>query len=146
MNIYLKTKIDLSFSEVFKAFDQNLFRALKPPLINLEVLRFDGCEKGDEVHLQIKFGPLKQKWVSLITENANEVNESYFIDEGDKLPPPLKQWKHKHRVIKETHNTCYIVDDIYFSTNNVLLDILIYPAMYIQFWLRKPAYKKYFNS
>lgn len=145
MRILIKTPISKNFDEVFKGFDLNLFKALKPPLLKLDVPRFDGCKKGDEVHLKIGFGPISQDWVSHISEHQDSENEHYFIDIGHVLPPPLKSWKHKHRVIKVTDETCIIHDDIEFSSGNKIIDLCLYMPMYFQFWLRKPAYKKFFK-
>lgn len=146
MKIIIRTDINRTLSEVSQSFNLKLFKALKPPFVDLQIPRFDGCQKDDEVHLKIKFGPLRQDWISLITEQNEDKNEWYFIDEGRVLPPPLKQWKHKHRVMKTGENSVLIIDDIFYSTENRLLDFIIYPPMYIQFWLRKPAYKKFFKD
>lgn len=142
MKILIKTQVADSHIHVFKKFNKSLFEKLAPPLVQLNVLRFDGCEKGDQVHLEIGLGPLKQKWVSLITEDQQTEEECFFIDEGSILPPPLKSWKHRHRIIKIDENTCEIHDDIDFSTGNQILDLAIYPILYSQFYLRIPTYKK----
>jgi ligand-binding SRPBCC domain-containing protein len=145
VRILIQTHLNQSYDDVFKGFDLKLFKALKPPLLGLEVSRFDGCKKGDEVHLKIKIGPLSQDWISHITDHGDNESEHYFIDEGQLLPPPLKYWKHRHRIIKTGENSCVIHDDIEFSANNIILDVLMYPVLYFQFWLRKPIYKKYFK-
>ena len=146
MNILIKTRLSKNYKEVFKGFDLELFKALKPPLINLNVARFDGCKKGDEVHLEIGIGPLKQKWISHITDDFINEKECTFVDEGHILPPPLKDWKHTHRILNIDENICEIQDDINFSSGNSLLDFFLYPALYAQFALRIPVYKKFFNS
>lgn len=145
MKILIKTPIENDLQSTFKLFNEDLFRALKPPLISLEVERFDGCKKGDEVHLKIGFGPIHQKWVSLITDDRENEDVCFFIDEGDKLPPPLKEWKHIHRLVKTGKTTCRIEDDIFYSSGNKLLDFLMYPVMYAQFAMRIPVYKKLLN-
>ena len=146
VNILIKSEVKADFDYVVDCFNIELFKALKPPLISLDVTRFDGCKKGDEVHLEIGLGPLKQQWVSLITADGKTKDEWFFIDEGHILPPPLASWKHKHRVIKLSENKTLIVDDIQYSSGSKPLDFIIYPAMYLQFWLRKPAYKKFFKK
>ena len=145
MRILIKTTVPKTVEQIKQEFDLKLFKALKPPLVNLDVTRFDGCEKGDQVHLLISFGPLKQKWVSHITEDGQNHFEWFFIDEGHLLPPPIKVWKHRHIVQKVNESRSVIKDDINFSCGNFMLDAVIYPLMYIQFWLRKPVYKKYFS-
>jgi ligand-binding SRPBCC domain-containing protein len=145
MKLLLKTPISNDLASTFSLFNEDLFKALKPPIISLKVDRFDGCHKGDEVHLEIGLGPLKQKWVSLITDDKVHEDVCYFIDEGTKLPPPLTYWKHIHRIVKVDNNNCVIEDDITFSSGNTVLDALLYPVMYAQFALRAPIYKKLLN-
>ncbi len=132
--------------EIFARFDKDLFLELKPPLLNLELKRFDGCMKGHEVHLETSlFGKMKQEWVSLITEHGFSDQECYFIDEGKKLPPPLTFWRHRHRIVKYNELDSEIIDDITYTTGNGVLDKLIYPALYAMFSFRIPIYKKKFK-
>lgn len=145
MKLLLKTPIQNDLKTTFSLFNEDLFRALKPPLISLNVARFDGCKTGDEVHLEIGLGPVKQKWVSLITDDKEHDEVCFFIDEGKLLPPPLKYWKHIHRLVKVDNNNCMIEDDITFSSGNKFLDLLLYPIMYSQFAMRSPVYKKLLN-
>lgn len=128
-----------------EGFNLKLFKALKPPLMSLDVERFDGCNVGDEVHLNVGLGPFKAKWVSLITDNQENENETFFVDEGKYLPFPLKSWKHIHRVVKNDEEVSEIQDDIEYSTGNRALDTLMYPVLYLQFAARKPVYKKFFS-
>ena len=145
MRILVKTPLSKSYDEVFQGFSLDLFKALKPPVLSLDVNRFDGCQKGDEVHLAVGLGPLKQKWVSHIVEHGDSDKEHYFVDVGHILPPPLKHWRHTHRIIKTSEESCVVHDDIEFSSGLKVLDFFIYPALYVQFWLRIPAYKKFFK-
>lgn len=146
MKIFLPTEINNNLHSTFGLFNEDLFKALKPPAVELNVLKFDGCKKGDEVHLEISFGPLKQKWISLITDDLISDDVCFFIDEGKKLPPPLKSWKHIHRIRKIDDHNCVIEDDIEYSTGNSILDRLIYPILYAQFKTRKPVYQKLLNK
>ncbi len=115
-------------------------------MLSLEVLRFDGCHKGNEVHLQIGLGPLKQRWVSLITQDHTNENEMQFIDEGKVLPPPLSFWRHTHRVVKTGNESCEIFDEVEFNCNNKILEKSLYPLLKFQFSLRTAAYQRYFPS
>jgi ligand-binding SRPBCC domain-containing protein len=146
MKIILATNVSTSYQQVFEGFDLKLFKALKPPLTGLEVKRFDGCSKGDEVHLEVSILGQKKKWVSLITEDQQNEQEIYFIDEGRVLPPPLAFWKHKHRIIRRTQDKSTIIDEIEFRTHSKVMDAIIYPALYAQFRLRKPVYRKFFGK
>jgi ligand-binding SRPBCC domain-containing protein len=138
MKILIKTDIPRNFLEVFARFDLNLFKKLAPPLVRLEVLRFDGCKKGDEVHLKVS-GKL---WISHITADYQDDSQIYFVDMGYQIPYPLTYWKHVHRVESTGEKSSQVIDDIEFSTGNALTDRLIYPGIYVMFLLRKPVYKK----
>ena len=138
MKIYIKTAIPRNYKEVFARFDLNLFTKLSPPLVSLKVIRFDGCKKGDEVHLNVA-GKL---WISHITEYYEDKTQIYFVDIGHTIPAPLTYWKHIHRIESNGETSSQVVDDIDFSTGNAFLDKLIYPGLYAMFMLRKPIYKK----
>jgi ligand-binding SRPBCC domain-containing protein len=146
MKIMIQTAVASDYKTVFEGFNLSLFKALKPPFIQLDVERFDGCETGGEVHLRIGIGPIKQRWVSLITDHGHDENEYYFIDKGEVLPPPLRFWHHRHRIVKRDQQTSLIIDDIDFSSGYKWLDCLLYPALYFQFALRGPIYQKIFGK
>ena len=138
MKIKITTPINRNYREVFALFNQKLFEALKPPVINLVVERFDGCKKGDEVHLRVA----GQRWVSHITDYVENKDEIYFVDRGVIIPPPLKSWLHFHRIERSGENSCNVIDDIEYSSGNALLDKIIYPAIYAMFSMRKSIYKR----
>lgn len=143
MNILIKTRIEKNYQVLFSKFNLNLFKALKPPFLNLTIERFDGCKKGDEVHLKVDlFGKFNQKWISRITADFRSEYEIYFVDEGTLLPPPLKKWKHIHRIAKINELSSYIIDDIDYTSGNIAIDLAIYPVLYSLFFYRKPIYKR----
>lgn len=145
MELQVRTKIKRPFLEVKEGFNEQLFKKLNPPFPKVELKRFDGCQKGDLVSMQLNFLAFKQSWDSLIT--ADDTTETYFFfqDEGKQLPFFLKSWKHRHWVKKINENTSEIVDDIHFSTGSLLTDLVMYPALKAQFLYRKPIYKKFFS-
>lgn len=144
MQLYLKTSVAENYRSVFNAFDEELFLKLSPPYPRLKLLRFDGSQVGDVVEVELQTGFSRHRWTSLITESAVTDSEAYFIDEGQELPPPLKQWHHKHLVSKD--GTGAIIHDIIdYSTGFRMLDLLLYPLMGAQFRMRKPVYKRIFN-
>ena len=145
MNIQLKTKVEGNYKDIMRQFDRKLFEALKPSHADMEIIQFTGSEKGDKVHLRFH-RPIKADWISHITDHGENEKESFFIDEGVKLPFPLFYWRHKHIVQKITNNTSYIIDDITFKGSNILLSWLLYPAIYIGFYPRKKIYGKYFST
>lgn len=146
MLIYFETDVKAPFEKVADGFDIHLFKALKPPLMQLDVLQFDGCKSGDIVRLSMGIGPFKQQWTSVITYDLHTEDSMVFVDEGSALPPPLKGWKHTHKVLRQSQNKTTIVDDIHYTTNHWLLDRIIYPVMYLMFKARKPIYIRYFKN
>ena len=140
MKITLKSKVigDLKF--VLNHFDEGLFKYLLPPGANL--IKFGGSKAGDIVHLKL---PLAGEWVSEITEHHSDSDHYYFIDEGRKLPFPLKQWRHKH-VLRRHGEYTIIEDHMSFSTGYILSDLLFYPVLFVSFSPRFWQYKKYFKK
>lgn len=145
MNLILTTSVDQKPDEVKAGFNEDLFLSLSPPFPKVELLRFDGSETGDIVSLQLNLLINKQTWTSEITDHGETAAGSYFIDEGIELPFPLKIWKHKH-ILESSGSGTNIVDNIEFSTKNAILDVLIYPFMWLQFAYRKPIYRRIFGN
>lgn len=146
MRILLKTYVEQPPEEVFEGFDQNLFLKLKPPGVSLKLLRFDGSQKGDIVKMQLNFGLFKQEWTSTITDSGKSEEEIFFVDEaeGKALPFFLKEWKHQHRLLRQGAGTL-IVDDIYYKAP-LGMNLLLYPALWMQFAYRKPIYRREFKQ
>lgn len=145
MKLKITTAVQEDYRQVFAGFTQDLFLKLSPPFPPVKLLRFDGCHTNDRVALRLNFIFFKQTWESLITDFQDTEQEIYFIDEGVKLPFFLKYWKHHHRIVKSGDQT-QIVDDITFKTPFLLMDYLMYPALYLQFLYRKPVYRKVFRK
>ncbi|TAH18172.1 MAG: hypothetical protein EAZ08_12200 [Cytophagales bacterium] len=146
MKISIKTPVVQDIETVWAGFNQSLFSKLAPPFPPVNLLRFDGSEQGDEVHLELNFIFFTQTWVSVITENVKTDKEIYFIDKGIKLPFFLKFWQHKHRIVKSVDMKrgihTLIIDEIEFESP---FGFLLYPALFLQFAYRKPIYRKIFS-
>ena len=145
MNIELTTEVPGNFVDVMAHFDRDLFEALKPKHADMEIVEFTGSKTGDKVHIRFH-QPFKMEWISAITDHGKDENEAYFIDEGIQLPPGLSYWKHKHIVRKINPTTSEIIDNITFKGPNILVSLLLYPAIYLGFLPRKKIYKKYFGA
>ncbi|MEQ8581904.1 MAG: hypothetical protein RIC30_16820 [Marinoscillum sp.] len=145
MRIVIRTSVSADLKEVKQGFTEQLFLSLNPPFPPVKLLRFDGCEKGDQVALELNFLLFKQQWISEITESADRTGSWSFVDVGRKLPFFLRTWEHRHVVI-QVGKGAEIVDDIRFSTGALLSDVLLYPVLWAQFLYRKPIYKKWFNK
>lgn len=147
MRIVIKTKVEQDYKTVFSRFDKDLFLALKPPFLPLTLRQFDGSMKGDEVKIRLGKGFLSQDWDALIIEQQENSDEIFFIDKGTKLPFFLKTWEHKHRILNLKSHNSEIIDDIQYTTPlGKIMDLIFYPVLYIQFWIRRPVYRKYFSK
>lgn len=147
MKLIFKTPINRPFEKVRDGFTQDLFIYLAPPLIPFRLKRFDGCKKGQEVHIEMSPLPcVKQDWVSVMTFEETNAQGWSFIDEGKVLPWPLNRWKHHHRVDRVDENRCLIVDDISYECAPAFLGPLIKPFLWMVFAIRPGRYKKYFQG
>ncbi|MBN7809611.1 hypothetical protein J0A68_01500 [Algoriphagus sp. H41] len=144
MKIAIETRVEQGYLDVKAGFDESLFLRLNPPFPPVKLLRFDGCEKGDVVSLELDFLAFRQKWTSVITDSLTTELEFSFVDEGEELPFFLKKWKHRHRVISLGIGS-KIRDEIEFHSPFVLLDYLLLPVLWLQFAYRKPVYQKVFR-
>jgi ligand-binding SRPBCC domain-containing protein len=104
------------------------------------------CSPGHEIHLEINTLGLKQKWVSLITEEVQSENEWSFIDEGKVMPWPLASWRHKHIVISSGAKSSKIIDDITFSCVHPWMNLFMFPALWPTFAIRPSRYRKFFRG
>ena len=145
MNIKFETKVQGNYKTVMSKFDRKLFEALKPAQGEMEIVEFTGSKKGDKVHIRFT-SPIKAEWVSIITEDGVDEKEAYFIDQGERLPFPLRYWQHKHIVRKVTEDTCCIIDDITFKASNRIISLMMYPAIYLGFAPRGKIYRAYFGA
>lgn len=110
----------------------------------MELLRFDGCKKGDEVHILIK-KPWKSKWISVITEESQNETEYRFVDEGKQLPFGMTYWKHEH-IIRKRGEYCTIVDHIQYKTPFFIWSWILYPGLLLSFKPRNRLYKSFFDK
>ncbi len=144
MRFKIETPLPYHYKDVFEGFTSSLFLHLAPSKKMMQLERFDGSQKGDEIHIKFLF-PVPGKWVSLVTNDWMEPEDCGFIDEGLTLPFGLKSWKHKH-IIQNHGDHCVIVDDISFTCKNKVLEVLQFPGLWFSFYLRKPKYKSFFKT
>lgn len=145
MKINIQTPVNQSVTQVWGQFDEKLLLKLSPPFPPVKLISF-GQKVGEKVTLELNFFIIRYLFVSKITKFYSTVQEIYFIDEGEQLPPFLKYWKHKHRIVKSEVSGSIIIDEIEFRTPTILTDYIFYPILYLQFLYRKPIYKKIFKK
>lgn len=150
MRLCLETPVSQSLPVVWAGFNQTLFEQLSPPFPPVDVIRFDGCLRGNRVHIRLNFILFKQDWISLIIDQQTTDHEIYFIDQGTQLPFFLTFWQHHHRLLRVPATTTsdeqtMIVDNVTFRTPFRLTDYLMYPLLWLQFAYRKPIYRRRFR-
>lgn len=145
MRLSFETPVVCSMPEVWSRFDQELFLALIPRFPPTTLLRFDGCQPGDEVHLVLGVQPLEQRWESSIVSLKVDEDSVVFVDEGQRLPFFLRHWRHEHRLERIAQGTL-IVDRIEYSAPFPLLEWMLRPALWWQFSRRRPVYQQYFGA
>lgn len=146
MKIYFETKVNSSIEKIKLGFNRDLFLRLKPPFVHLELKRFDGCERGNEVHLELGLPGLSQSWLSRITESYSGPDHWTFVDEGSQLPFPLKNWRHEHRVQKLSETSSAIIDSIEYSCGNPIWDRLMFGPLWLSFCVRPRIYQNIFGK
>ncbi|MEM9326361.1 MAG: hypothetical protein AAGA85_11915 [Bacteroidota bacterium] len=145
MHLKISSDVESSLATVKQGFTEALFLKLSPPFPRVRLARFDGSSPGDIVSLELDFVLFKQRWTSEIVSEANTNQEWVFVDEGKELPFFLSRWRHQHEVHAQ-EDGARIVDNIEYATGWILTDIIMYPAMYLQFLYRKPIYKRFFSK
>lgn len=128
---------------VLSHIGKDMFVALNPPWTSMKVIKFDGTKISDEVHLELNLGFKKAQWISKIVKSEISELEFSFIDLGVKMLPGFKSWHHHHIFRKIDETKTLIQDEIAFETSNVLMDLVYYNAVNLQFLYRKYAYKKF---
>lgn len=144
MHLRFETAVAAAPEEVWARFDRELFLALAPSWPPFELKRFDGCQPGNLVEIELRLPFFKQRWISRITEQHSGPDEIYFVDEGVQLPFFLKTWRHWHGIQRRGAGSL-IVDDIHF-TSPLKSQALFYPQLYAQFKARGPIYRRMFGE
>jgi ligand-binding SRPBCC domain-containing protein len=147
MHLLLRTHVAQPPAQVWQGFTRELFLALAPPFPPFHLLRFDGCQRGDRVEIEIGAGPLRHRWTSLITDHGILPDGTYyFVDEGQELPPPLGYWRHRHLLEPAPGGGTYIVEDIEYRSLFRWLEAALYPVIWAQFAWRRPIYRRLFGA
>ncbi|MGB3617714.1 MAG: hypothetical protein WBA12_06315 [Catalinimonas sp.] len=146
MRLNVCTTVSESLPEVAARFDQRLFEHLSPPFPSVRIVRYDGGQPGDEVHLELSFLLFRQPWVSRITTAETTADEVCFVDEGIELPFFLGRWRHRHRMLALSGRRAAIVDEIEFEAPVRWLTPLLAPVLLGQFLARRPGYRSYYDG
>ena len=137
MKFTVSTKILLEPRQALEKFDAPLFTALAPPFPKVRLVRFS----ESAVEIALDFLVYKTVWASKVFPAQFEENQAFFVDEGVRLPPPLKFWRHTHRLVARPGGAL-LRDEIEFSTGYRPLDLLVFPFLWAMMAYRKPIYRK----
>lgn len=145
MRFKISTKVQNSLNEIIPQFNQDLFQKLSPPFPPAKLHRFDGCKLGDQFIIELNFFK-KFLWEGEVTKEELKENTYLFVDEGRVLPFGMKKWVHHHWMIKNAPNETTILDDVEFTSGNLIWDIFLFIGFYGMMVYRKPLYKKYLSQ
>lgn len=144
MQFTFVTKVSAQRDQVADQFNQDLLLKLKPPLVTMHLLRYDGQHRGDELLFAVGFGKLTQKWHGAITQHRYTQKHWLFRDEGIALPHPLKTWQHTHALKSANHHTL-VIDRVKFTGKNALFTVLLCLPIAMMFLMRKPLYQQWLS-
>jgi hypothetical protein len=144
MKIVLKSRVRKDFSIVADGFNEALFRFLLPPFGLASLVRYDGQKPGDIVHIRFR-PPLFNDFKVVIRDVWTGPREYRFVDRGLTMPFRMKFWQHTHRVVSLGEHQTALVDMIEYQTPWWLLDLLIYPLLFLFFLPRTWQYASYYK-
>jgi ligand-binding SRPBCC domain-containing protein len=138
MKFTVSTAVALPPRRAIEKFDATLFNALSPPFPKARLLKFD----PETVEIELDFFIAKTRWESKVYPSVVNDAEAYFVDEGVRLPPPLKRWRHVHRLVARPDGGSDLRDEIEFSTSHPVVDLLALPFLWAMMVYRKPIYRR----
>jgi uncharacterized protein len=91
---------------------EGAFERLTPPWESLEVVERsgEGIREGTQVVLQMKLGPVRQKWVA---RHTKYIEGSLFQDE--QVSGPFARWVHTHRMWPEPPSSSVLEDEVVYA-------------------------------
>lgn len=147
MRLKIVTQVMGDYKKVFSGFDHSLLLKLSPPGFRVQLLKADPPEMaGGRIALKVTIlGLIHQDWENEFSQYEIGESECHFVDEGRKMPFPIKRWRHDHRVQRDGDHA-RIVDDVTYSSGLLVVDWLLYPVMWMQFAYRRPIYRRHFGK
>lgn len=145
MQFSIKSVVEAEYNVVASNFERPLFTHLLPKFPLTRLVKFEGSENGDLVCVQLELFGKVLDWDSEIIQKKVYDHETNFTGQGRKLPFFLIYWEHRHRIIRK-HQGTVILDEIYYKSPNIILEILIFPFLYLGFYGRKKGYVSFFKN
>lgn len=95
-------------------FQTGILRALTPPLMIMQVHRFDALGEGSIGDFTIWMGPIPVRW----TARHEGVTSDGFFD--IQLSGPMKSWRHSHRFVRAGESATEVCDRIEYEHDSGL--------------------------
>lgn len=141
-----KTQIRSNLESAALRFDQDLLMALKPPIVKMIPLIYEGQTRGCRISFEVGLGRKMQRWDGQIDAHRYTKSDWIFRDIGIKLPFPLKHWEHIHALKPNGPNHTWVIDRVKFQGINTFFTLALALPIIAMFWLRKPGYKKHLQN
>jgi len=145
MRIIIKSPVSQKPETVWAAMDEQMLRSLSPWFLHLKVLKYEGNKPGNKFSFETGIWPITAVWSGLVTSAGQTPGTFWFEDRGEKLPFPLKRWKHRH-IVRKTTAGSVVIDAIECSTNMTFLDLIVKPLLTCLFSVRKQKYSRYLSK
>ncbi len=118
-----------------------ILKALTPPLMIMQVHRFDPLANGSIGEFTIWMGPIPVRWVA----EHSEVSQTGFVDTQTK--GPMKFWKHTHRFTRVSPDITEVHEHIEFEHHTGLRGLwsrILFPhvALIVLFTYRRWATRR----
>ncbi len=139
------TQVSAQRDVVASQFDQSLLLKLKPPLVTMRLIQYDGQFRGDELKFAVGFGKFTQTWHGKITQHRYTDKDWLFRDEEIAVPFPLQKWQHTH-ALKANDSGTLIIDRVKFEGKNRIYTLLLCLPIALLFLLRKPPYQRWLSA
>ncbi|MEY4627331.1 MAG: hypothetical protein EBT66_09975 [Bacteroidetes bacterium] len=139
------TQVSAQRDVVASQFDQSLLLKLKPPLVTMRLIQYDGQFRGDELKFAVGFGKFTQTWHGKITQHRYTDKDWLFRDEEIAVPFPLQKWQHTH-ALKANDSGTLIIDRVKFEGKNRIYTLLLCLPIALMFLLRKPPYQRWLSA
>jgi ligand-binding SRPBCC domain-containing protein len=140
LTFYYETVVDESLPEVWQFFQstENLAQMTRMPKI--AVLGDSDVYEGAKVYLRLNLLLLNFYWKGRISEKVDEV---YFIDEGERLPWPIRSWQHVHTFKALPRNQTQMIDRV--SVRSFLPPRIMTIGLTMMFSNREKYLRRYFK-
>jgi ligand-binding SRPBCC domain-containing protein len=147
MRFQILTKVQGNHRSVFLRFNHSLLLQLTPPGMRMELLEFqDPQEPNGKIEMRVTIlGLIKQEWENAFSDYELGEAECHFVDQGVKMPFPIRLWRHDHRVLADGPDQAIINDDVTFGSGFFLMDWMLFPILWLQFRYRRPIYRRVFG-